>query len=155
MGSLTGNIHLPKREGIREKKLFIRFCFSALYGASFAFFFLLAQKFNLLDDNNHNNLFSARVSFFAAVLALLGLIATSVYAIICPNKDEFIEIQSYISIIPVCNWICDLKFTIKLYLFHLYVPALFVNIRWQCLLQWVPGIRNFSLNFTIIWFFSK
>lgn len=75
--------------------------FSALLGATFAFMLLLAQKFNLLDDNNHNNLFSPRVSFFAAVLAFLGLTATSVYAIMCPNKDEFVEIQSYISIVPV------------------------------------------------------
>lgn len=86
------------------------FCiyFSALFGATFAFLLLLAQKFNLLDDNNHNNLFSPRVSFFAAVLALLGLIATSVYAVICPNKDEFVEIQSYISIVPVCILIFSL-----------------------------------------------
>ncbi|KAK7590435.1 hypothetical protein V9T40_002048 [Parthenolecanium corni] len=79
--------------------------FSALFGATFAFLLLLAQKFNLLDDNNHNNLFSPRVSFFAAVLALLGLIATSVYAVICPNKDEFVEIQSYISIVPIVCFI--------------------------------------------------
>lgn len=76
-------------------------CCSALYGASFAFALLLAQKFNVIDDNNHNNLFSARVSFFVAVLALLGMIATSTYAIICPNRFEFIDIHTYFVIVPV------------------------------------------------------
>jgi hypothetical protein len=54
-----------------------------------------------MDDNNHNNLFSARVSFFVAVLAFLSLLATSIYAIICPNRSEFIDIHTYIVIVPV------------------------------------------------------
>ena len=76
--------------------------YSVLYGSTFAFLLLLAQRYNILDDNNHSNLFSPRVSIFVAILALLGLIATSTYAIMCPNRFEFIDIQTYISIIPVC-----------------------------------------------------
>lgn len=74
---------------------------SVLYGATFAFLLLLAQRHNIIDDNNHSNLFSARVSVFVAILALLGLIATSTYATMCPNRFEFIDIQTYISIMPV------------------------------------------------------
>lgn len=76
-------------------------CYSALYGATFAFTLLLAQRYNIIDDNNLNNLFSPRVSFFVAVLALLGIIATSTYAIICPNRFEFIDIHTYIVVVPV------------------------------------------------------
>ncbi|XKL62963.1 hypothetical protein PGB90_005327 [Kerria lacca] len=79
--------------------------FSALYGAAFAFFLLITQKFNFIDDNNHNNLFSARVSFFVAVLALLGLFATSTYAIICPSRFEYIDIQTYICILPIICYV--------------------------------------------------
>lgn len=79
--------------------------FSVLYGSTFAFLLLLAQRYNILDDNNHSNLFSPRVSIFVAILALLGLIATSTYAIMCPNRFEFIDIQTYISIIPIVCYI--------------------------------------------------
>lgn len=61
----------------------------------------MVQKFKLVDDNNRNNLFSVRVSFFVAVLALLGMLATSVYAVMCPSSEEFDSIQSYICILPV------------------------------------------------------
>ncbi|KAJ2943540.1 hypothetical protein O0L34_g16649 [Tuta absoluta] len=47
--------------------------YSMAYGIIFAMAYLLAQRYNLLDDKNHSNLFTPGVSLTATLLAFIGI----------------------------------------------------------------------------------
>ncbi|XP_025407376.1 N-acetylneuraminate 9-O-acetyltransferase isoform X2 [Sipha flava] len=79
--------------------------FSVVYGVIFSFAIILAQRYNLIDDNNHSNLISPRLAVFSSFLAFIGLIASTVYNILCQNKTECYELLSYISVIPIVGYI--------------------------------------------------
>lgn len=83
--------------------LFSFFSFSVVYGIIFSFAIILAQRYNLIDDNNQSNLVSPRLAVFSSFLAFIGLIASTVYNILCQNKTECYELLSYTSVIPVSN----------------------------------------------------
>lgn len=75
--------------------------FSVLNGVILSFFIILAQRYNLIDDNNHSNLVSPRLAVLSSFLALIGFIASTIYNILCENRIECYELLSYTSIIPV------------------------------------------------------
>lgn len=79
----------------------MKYFFSVVNGLISSFVIILAQRYNLIDDNNHSNLVSPRLGVFSSFLALIGLIASIVYNIFCQNKMECYELLSYTSIIPV------------------------------------------------------
>lgn len=66
-----------------------------------SFIIILAQRYILIDDNNHSNLVSPRLAVLSSFLAFIGLIASTVYNILCQNKIECYELLSYTSVIPV------------------------------------------------------
>ncbi|XP_050421478.1 N-acetylneuraminate 9-O-acetyltransferase isoform X2 [Adelges cooleyi] len=74
--------------------------FSVMYGMIISFVIILAQRYNLIDDSNHSNLVSPRLSVFSLLLALIGLLASTIYNILCQNQTECYELLSYTSIIP-------------------------------------------------------
>lgn len=73
------------------------------YGVVFGMGLLVAQKFNLVDDNNHSNLFSPRPAVFAVFLALVGIGSSSAFALLCHNKLECNEVHSYTVFVPVSS----------------------------------------------------
>lgn len=77
------------------------YIFSVVYGIILSFGIILAQRYNLIDDNNHSNLVSPRLAVFSSFLAFIGLIASTAYNILCQNKMECFELLSYTSVIPV------------------------------------------------------
>lgn len=76
-------------------------CFSVLNGVILSFFIILAQRYNLIDDNNHSNLVSPRLAVLSSFVAFIGFIAFNVYNILCENQIECYELLSYTSVIPV------------------------------------------------------
>lgn len=75
--------------------------FSVVNGVILSFIVILAQRYNLIDDNNHSNLVPPRLAVISSFLALIGFIASTVYNILCQNEIECYEVLSYTSIIPV------------------------------------------------------
>jgi len=75
--------------------------FSVVNGVILSFIIILAQRYNLIDDNNHSNLVLPRLAVFSSFIAFIGLIASTVHNILCQNKMECYELLSYTSVIPV------------------------------------------------------
>lgn len=79
--------------------------FSVVNGVILSFIIILAQRYNLIDDNNHSNLVLPRLAVFSSFVAFIGLIASTVYNILCQNKTECYELLSYTSVIPIISYI--------------------------------------------------
>lgn len=75
------------------------------YGMVFAAVFHIAQKYNLVDDNNHGNLFSRRISLFATLAGIIGIGFYTTFSFVCRNKQDCEEIHSYIVFIPIVGYI--------------------------------------------------
>ncbi|XP_063235873.1 N-acetylneuraminate 9-O-acetyltransferase isoform X2 [Bacillus rossius redtenbacheri] len=79
--------------------------YSISYGMVFAVAYLLAQRYSLLDDNNHSNIFSPRIALLATLLLLAGLGSYAAFALLCHNKQECNEIHSYTVFVPVVSYV--------------------------------------------------
>nr|XP_018910627.1 PREDICTED: CAS1 domain-containing protein 1 [Bemisia tabaci] len=79
--------------------------YSTAYGAVFALALMVAQRYNLVDDNNHSNLFSPRVAICLALTALAGIIANTIFTLLCSNKPECNEVHSYTVFVPIISYI--------------------------------------------------
>ncbi|CAB3222074.1 unnamed protein product [Arctia plantaginis] len=79
--------------------------YSMAYGIMFALAYLLAQRYNLLDDNNHSNLFTPGVSLSATLLAFIGLGSYVTYTFFCTNTFDCNEIHSYVAFLPIVSYI--------------------------------------------------
>jgi hypothetical protein len=71
----------------------------------FAAMYLSAQKYNLLADDNHGNLFSRRISLSLCLLAIGGIGFYTTYTFLCKNKQDCEEIHSYVVFIPIVSYI--------------------------------------------------
>lgn len=79
--------------------------YSVLYGMIFAVLLLLAQRFNLFDDNNHSNLFSRGVAVSSILLAILGLGGYVSMTFLCQDELQCREIHSYVVCVPIVGFI--------------------------------------------------
>ena len=79
--------------------------YTITYGMAFAAIFHIAQKYNLIDDNNHGNLFSRRVSLTATLLAICGVGFYTTFTFLCVHKLDCEEIHSYIVFIPIIGYV--------------------------------------------------
>ncbi|KAJ8715881.1 hypothetical protein PYW08_013166 [Mythimna loreyi] len=79
--------------------------YSMAYGMIFALAYLLAQRYNLLDDNNHSNLFTPGVSLSATLLAFIGLGSYVTFTFFCTNTFDCNEIHSYVAFLPIVSYI--------------------------------------------------
>lgn len=79
--------------------------YSCAYGMIFAAVFLAAQKFNIIDDSNHGNLFSRRISLSSTLLSIAGLGFYTTFTFFCKNKLDCEEIHSYVVFIPIISFI--------------------------------------------------
>lgn len=79
--------------------------YSALYGMLFSWILLLAQRYNIFDDNNHSNLFSRGIALSATLLAFIGLGCYVIFTFFCRNELECSEIHSYIVFIPIVSYV--------------------------------------------------
>lgn len=79
--------------------------YSALYGMLFAIIHLLAQKYNIFDDNNHHNLFSRGIALSTTLAAVIGIGCYVTFTFLCRNELDCIEIHSYIVFIPIVSYI--------------------------------------------------
>lgn len=68
--------------------------YSTASGMFFAAIFIAAQKFNIVDDSNHGNLFSRRISLSSTLLASTGLAFYTAFTFLCKNKQDCEEIHS-------------------------------------------------------------
>ncbi|VVC99019.1 unnamed protein product [Leptidea sinapis] len=75
------------------------------YGIIFGVAYLLAQRYSLLDDNNHSNLFSRGGSLCATLLAFIGIGSYVTFTFLCTNAFDCNEIHSYVSFLPVYGYI--------------------------------------------------
>lgn len=74
---------------------------SISYGMVFAVAYLLAQRYNFLDDNNHGNLFSPGIALSATLASIIGMGSYTTFSFLCRNKLECNEIHSYTVFVPV------------------------------------------------------
>lgn len=74
-------------------------------GIIFALAYLLAQRYNLLDDNNHSNLFTPGVSLSATLLAFIGIGSYVTFTFFCTNIFDCNEIHSYVAFVPIVSYI--------------------------------------------------
>lgn len=79
--------------------------YSAAYGMMFSAIFIAAQKFNIVDDSNHGNLFSRRISLSSTLLSIAGLGFYTTFTFFCKNKLDCEEIHSYVVFIPIISFI--------------------------------------------------
>ncbi|XP_063363249.1 N-acetylneuraminate 9-O-acetyltransferase [Cydia amplana] len=79
--------------------------YSMTYGIIFAVAYLVAQRYNLLDDNNHSNLFTPGVSLTATLLAFIGIGSYVTYTFFCTNIFDCNEIHSYVAFLPIVSYI--------------------------------------------------
>ncbi|CAF4926844.1 unnamed protein product [Pieris macdunnoughi] len=79
--------------------------YSLAYGIIFAIAYLLAQRYNLLDDNNHSNLFTPGISLSATLLAFIGLGSYITFTFFCTNTFDCNEIHSYVTFLPIVSYI--------------------------------------------------
>ncbi|CAG4963040.1 unnamed protein product [Colias eurytheme] len=79
--------------------------YSMAYGIMFAIAYLLAQRYNLLDDNNHSNLFTPGISLTATFLAFIGIGSYVTFTFFCTNTFDCNEIHSYVSFLPIISYI--------------------------------------------------
>uniref|UniRef100_T1KKL8 Cas1p 10 TM acyl transferase domain-containing protein n=1 Tax=Tetranychus urticae TaxID=32264 RepID=T1KKL8_TETUR len=80
--------------------------YSVPAGMVFGYFYYLLKHFHILDDKNHSNLFSRRISLMVVVSSLCGIIGYASFAFLCHNKDDCNVIHAYIFFIPVISYIC-------------------------------------------------
>lgn len=78
--------------------------YSSMYGMLFALILLLAQRYNLFEDNNHSNLFSRGIALSAILAALIGLGSYVSFTFLCRNELDCSEIHSYIVFIPIVSY---------------------------------------------------
>ncbi|KAJ9581661.1 hypothetical protein L9F63_023160, partial [Diploptera punctata] len=74
--------------------------YSISYGMVFAVAYLLAQRYNFLDDNNHSNLFSPGIALSATLASIIGMGSYTTFSFLCRNKLECNEIHSYTVFVP-------------------------------------------------------
>lgn len=79
--------------------------YSLAYGIIFAIAYILAQRYSLLDDSNHSNLFKPSLSMIAVLLGLIGLGGFVMFTIFCNNFSVCSEVHSYIAFIPIVSYI--------------------------------------------------
>ncbi|KAJ2943541.1 hypothetical protein O0L34_g16649 [Tuta absoluta] len=79
--------------------------YSMAYGIIFAMAYLLAQRYNLLDDKNHSNLFTPGVSLTATLLAFIGIGSYVTFTFFCTNIFDCNEIHSYVAWLPIVSYI--------------------------------------------------
>ncbi|XP_017777823.1 PREDICTED: CAS1 domain-containing protein 1 [Nicrophorus vespilloides] len=79
--------------------------YSSLYGMLFGTILLLAQRYNLFDDNNHNNLFSRGIALSATLASLLGLSCYIPFTLLCKTEMDCSEIHSYIVCLPILSYV--------------------------------------------------
>ncbi|XP_073946759.1 N-acetylneuraminate (7)9-O-acetyltransferase [Choristoneura fumiferana] len=79
--------------------------YSMTYGIIFALAYLLAQRYSILDDNNHSNLFTPGVSLSATLVAFIGLGSYVTYTFFCTNIFDCNEIHSYVAFLPIVSYI--------------------------------------------------
>ncbi|KAF2905223.1 hypothetical protein ILUMI_00947 [Ignelater luminosus] len=79
--------------------------YSAMYGMLFAVIHLLAQRYNIFDDNNHNNLFSRGIALSATLAGIIGIGCYVTFTFLCRNELDCAEIHSYIAFIPIVSYI--------------------------------------------------
>ena len=75
--------------------------FSTLYGMVFGFMYQILKRYNLIDDNNHSNLFSRGIALTATLLSIIGIGGYATFTFLCSNKPQCNEVHSYIVFIPV------------------------------------------------------
>lgn len=79
--------------------------YSILYGMVFSVAYSMAQKYNLLDDNNHSNLFSRGIALSATLAALIGLGFYTSFTFLCRDQQECSEIHSYVVFVPIVSYV--------------------------------------------------
>ncbi|KAI8425930.1 hypothetical protein MSG28_004930 [Choristoneura fumiferana] len=63
------------------------------------------QRYSILDDNNHSNLFTPGVSLSATLVAFIGLGSYVTYTFFCTNIFDCNEIHSYVAFLPIVSYI--------------------------------------------------
>lgn len=79
--------------------------YSTMYGMAFSALLIIGQKYNIIDDNNHSNLFSKRMALSFTLLAFLGLGIYTTITFLCDSELECDEIHSYVAFIPIVSFI--------------------------------------------------
>ncbi|EEZ99845.2 N-acetylneuraminate 9-O-acetyltransferase [Tribolium castaneum] len=79
--------------------------YTIIYGMGFAVILLLAQRYNIYDDNNHNNLFSRGLALTGILVAIAGIGCYLSITFLCSTELECSEIHSYIVFIPIVGYI--------------------------------------------------
>jgi len=74
-------------------------------GMVLALAYHLGRKYKILEDDNHGNLFSTRISLSAILFSLLGIAGYGVFSVLCRNQLECVEIHSYVTFIPITSYI--------------------------------------------------
>ncbi|XP_039285449.1 N-acetylneuraminate 9-O-acetyltransferase-like [Nilaparvata lugens] len=79
--------------------------YSMSYGVVFGMGVVVAQRLNLVDDNNHSNVLPPRPALAAVFLALVGIGCSVAFALLCNNKLQCNEVHSYTVFVPIVSYV--------------------------------------------------
>lgn len=79
--------------------------YSITYGMIFGAFLHISQKYGIVDDNNHSNLFSRQISLSVTLLSIIGIGFYTTFSFLCRNRQNCEEIHSYVVFIPIIGYI--------------------------------------------------
>ncbi|XP_058060774.1 N-acetylneuraminate 9-O-acetyltransferase [Anopheles bellator] len=79
--------------------------YTITYGMIFAALFQISQRFSLVDDSNHGNLFSKRISLTSTLAAITGIGCYITWTFFCRNRQDCEEVHSYVVFIPIVGYI--------------------------------------------------
>uniref|UniRef100_A0A182LZA0 Cas1p 10 TM acyl transferase domain-containing protein n=1 Tax=Anopheles culicifacies TaxID=139723 RepID=A0A182LZA0_9DIPT len=79
--------------------------YTITYGMIFAAIFQISQRFAVVDDNNHGNLFSKRISLTSTLAAITGIGCYMTWTFFCRNRQDCEEVHSYVVFIPIIGYI--------------------------------------------------
>ncbi|XP_053658423.1 N-acetylneuraminate 9-O-acetyltransferase [Anopheles marshallii] len=79
--------------------------YTITYGMIFAAIFQISQRFAVVDDNNHGNLFSRRISLTSTLAAITGIGCYMTWTFFCRNRQDCEEVHSYVVFIPIVGYI--------------------------------------------------
>ncbi|XP_049281782.1 N-acetylneuraminate 9-O-acetyltransferase [Anopheles funestus] len=79
--------------------------YTITYGMIFAAIFQISQRFAVVDDNNHGNLFSKRISLTSTLAAITGIGCYMTWTFFCRNRQDCEEVHSYVVFIPIVGYI--------------------------------------------------
>ncbi|CAG0898090.1 unnamed protein product, partial [Cyprideis torosa] len=79
--------------------------YSITFGMIFGYLYQLAQRYRLIDDSNHGNLWLRSVSLLVTLAGVAGLGGYLAFSFLCVTKERCNEVHSYLVFAPILSYV--------------------------------------------------